>query len=660
MKHYRIFVLAALAAAAASCSVKEDSLSSSKAIRFTTNLGAYATKATDTNFEQGDAVSLFAEAPINELNVKMTFNGDNLVPEKAIFWPESLNADQHVSFLAVYPYMADWEDRSDLNVFSVNADQRTHELYTASDLLGASYMAYPDCETVPLNFTHRLSRIQCTVYDSKDDNVADIYLAGVFGKVRLNLWSDMGVYAVGEKGTVRMGKVAPRWEGEVLYTAIVPPQEMDFKVHVITESGKQYTFSRGRYSDVVYMQSGNSYQLSLNLNEAQPVSEFSVSVSEWTADNDVQFGVVIPDEYQNEGGWYFASTSADEDVLTYIPYVEYGRNYFEGGIEAGDNTPYRIRYQNARRVKYYGIGRSEIVPGTYALVEDGEPFVYNGNVPLTLRYDLYNKVLTVTEDSDVWSVIGSFDDWAGDQDMTRVSHGVYTIDLDYWNEEFKFRCNHSWEVNIGNYDDEVLAHQENEDLRYLTAPDGQNFRISAPGIYRLTLDVVRQRLHVSYVGEANSGGIEEFVGNWSYALSDTENIPISIVQQETNLAIYFDGSEYFVAEYNRSDKSFNVMFQLLRSWTYGTYGLISDYFWGLVKDAEGNTIDSMYGEGDTVLFYGSLSDGNLNISPGLYNGNYFSTFRIIGLLTEGDFAGNYVNYYYGDMPLPQVWTRVNN
>ncbi len=658
MKHYRIFVLAALAAAAASCSVKEDSLSSSKAIRFTTNLGAYATKATDTNFEQGDAVSLFAEAPINELNVKMTFDGDNLVPEKAIFWPESLNADQFVSFLAVYPYMADWEDHSDLNVFSVNADQRTHELYTASDLLGASYMAYPDCETVPLNFTHRLSRIQCTVYDSKDDNVADIYLAGVFGKVRLNLWNRMDVYTVGEKGTVRMGKVAPRWEGEVLYTAIVPPQEMDFKVHVITESGKQYTFSRGRYSDVVYMESGNSYQLSLNLNEAQPVSEFSVSVSEWTADNDAQFGTVVPDEFQNEGYWSLVTTSEDgSEVYTDMTYVNAGM--VDIGIDAGDNTLYRIKYEVGRRETYYGIGKSEIAPGTYTLVENGSAFRYGGNVPLTLRYDLYGKVLTVTEDKDVWSVIGSFDNWTGDVDMTRVSHGVYTIDLDYWNEEFKFRCNHSWDVNIGNYDDEVLAHQEVETMYYLTLPDGLNFKINEPGIYRLTLNVVRQRLHVSKIGEASAKGIEEFVGNWSYALSDTQAISIGIVQNGANLEITYDGEETCIAEYNRTDKSFSVKFQKMAEWTHQTYGLGYDYFWGYVKDSEGNTIDSMYGEGDTVLFYGSLSDGNLNISPGLYNGNYFSTFKIIGLLQEGDHAGGYYDYY-GDLPLPQVWTRVND
>ena len=657
MKHYRIFVLAALAAATASCSVKEDSLSSSRAIRFTTNLGAYTTKATDTNFEQGDAVSLFAEAPINELNVKMTFNGDNLVPEKAIFWPENMDAGQHVNFLAVYPYRADWEDYSNLSVFSVNADQRTHELYTASDLLGASYMAYPDCETVPLNFTHRLSKVECYINVHEGEVVKDVYLADVYGKVRLNLRSAMDVSTVGEKGTVRMGKVENQWK-EILFTAVVPPQEMSFKVLVVTESGRQYTFVRNRYSDASYMESARIYHLSLNLGETDPSTEFDVAVSDWTADNDVQFGEYVADEFQNEGYWSLVTTSEDgSEVYTDMAYVDAGM--VDIGIDAGDNTMYRIKYEVGRREKYYGIGKSEIAPGTYTLVENGSAFRYGGNVPLTLRYDLYGKVLTVTEDKDVWSVIGSFDNWTGDVDMTRVSHGVYTIDLDYWNEEFKFRCNHSWDVNIGNYDDEVLAHQEVETMNYLTLPDGLNFKINEPGIYRLTLNVVRQLLHVSKIGEASAKGIEEFVGNWSYALSDTQAISIGIVQNGANLEITYDGEETCIAEYNRTDKSFSVKFQKMAEWTHQKYGLVYDYFRGYVKDSEGNTIDNMYGEGDTVLFYGSLSDGVLNISPGMYNGNYFTTFKIIGLVQEGDYAGAYFDFY-GDLPLPQVWTRVNN
>lgn len=652
MKHYRIFVLAALAAAAASCSVKEDSLSSSRAIRFTTNLGAYATKATDTNFEQGDAVSLFAEAPINELNVKMTFNGDNLVPEKAIFWPENMDAGQHVNFFAVYPYRTDWEDYSNLSVFSVNADQRTHELYTASDLLGASYMAYPDCETVPLNFTHRLSKLECYINVPEGEVVKDVYLADVYGKVRLSLRSAMDVSTVGEKGTVRMGKVENQWK-EILFTAVVPPQEMSFKVLVVTESGRQYTFVRNRYSDASYMESARIYHLSLNLGETDPSTEFDVAVSDWTADNDVQFGKYVADEFQNEGYWSLVTTSEDgSEVYTDMAYVDAGM--VDIGIDAGDNTMYRIKYEVGRREKYYGIGKSEIAPGTYTLVENGSAFRYGGNVPLTLRYDLYGKVLTVTEDKDVWSVIGSFDNWTGDVDMTRVSHGVYTIDLDYWNEEFKFRCNHSWDVNIGNYDDEVLAHQEVETMNYLTLPDGLNFKINEPGIYRLTLNVVRQLLHVSKIGESSVKGIEEFVGNWSYALSDTQAISIGIVQNGANLEITYDGEETCIAEYNRTDKSFSVKFQKMSEWTHQSYGLVYDYFWGFVKDGEG-----IYGVADTVLYYGSLNGDVLEITPGLYNGNYFTSFKIIGLLLEGDYAGKYFDFY-GDMPLPQVWTRVNN
>ena len=103
MKKYSYIILAALALAAASCSVKENFDTSSKAIRFTNNLGDYATKVTDTNFEEGDAVSLFVQDPINALNVKMSFSGDELVPEQQICWPESIHASQNVDVFAVYP-----------------------------------------------------------------------------------------------------------------------------------------------------------------------------------------------------------------------------------------------------------------------------------------------------------------------------------------------------------------------------------------------------------------------------------------------------------------------------------------------------------------------------------------------------------------------------
>lgn len=658
MKHYRILILAALAAASASCAVKEDGLSSSRAIRFTTNLGAYATKATDTNFEQGDAVSLFAESPINELNVKMTYDGGNLVPEKSIFWPENMQEGQYVNFFAVYPYRTDWEDGSDLSVFSVNADQRTHELYTASDLLGASYMALPDCETVPLNFTHRLSKVECHVYGLENEVVTDVYLADVYGKVRLNLWSRMDVYYVGDKGTVRMGKVENPWSDENNYVAIVPPQDMSFKILVVTESGNQYTFARSRYSDLTYMESARKYGLYLDLREAAPSMEFDVKVSEWTADNDLQFGNYIADEYQNEGSWYLVRTDENgADVNTLMQYHAYDYASVETGIEAGDNAQYRIVYQNGRRVRNYGLEKSELVPGQYTLVENGQPFSWSGNVPVELSYDLYNKVLNVREDTDVWSVIGSFDNWQEDMDMTRVSHGVYTIDIEYWNEEFKFRCNHAWDpLNIGNYDDDVFY--ASDVATWYTAAYGSNIRIDTPGIYRLTLNVVTQRLSITFLGELSDDTFDSMLGTWNYA---DESLDISINPDGGNFIINYYGWP-IKAEFRRSTGSFDVKFQNLEEVYWGNYGLCYDWFRGFYSIPDDDGEYWLWGNmSDLILFSGSIAaDGSLDIEPGLsYDGYPFYGFDIVRAIQEGTNAGYYGRYFSSLLPLPQTWTRVN-
>ena len=664
MKHYRIFILAALAALAASCSVKEDLQPSSRAIRFTTNLGAYTTRATDTAFEEGDAVSLFAEYPINALNVKMTYNGDDLVPEKAIFWPEGMQDGEYATnFFAVYPYRQDWEDLSSLNVFSVNADQRTHELYTASDLLGASYMAFPDCETVPLNFTHLLSKVQCEINGLDGEKVADVYLADVYGKVRVSIGGSMSASSVGDKGSVRMGQTGS-WDNGVYFSAVLPPQAMDFRVLVITESGKQYTFKRPGYYDTAYMEPARKYFLYLYLHNAEPESEFDVEVSDWTDDNDVQFGNYIPDEYQNEGSWYLVTTDENgEDSFTYMPYQAYYYNFIESCIEAGDNASYRIQYRIGRRVTSYGLKTGELTAGQYALVEDGEPFSWNGNVPVTLNYNLYDKILTVKEDTDVWSVIGSFDGWQGDQDMTRVSHGVYTIDLEYWNEEFKFRCNRSWDVNIGNYDDDVF-YDLPEGYAFFTLPDGYNIRLESPGIWRLTLDVIRQRLHVAYVEELTDSNFDALAGNWSYALSDSLNVDIAIEKNGYNLLISYDGWPVS-AVYNHKTASFDVQFQTLREWQWGSYGLTYDWFRGSYSKPDDDGVYWLWGNmSDLVLFSGALAaDGTLDIQPGLsYDGYPFNAFDIVAAIQEGDYQGYYAPYYdtYFLFPLPQTWTRVNN
>lgn len=671
MKKYSYIILAALALAAASCSVKENFDTSSKAIRFTTNLGDYATKVTDTNFEEGDAVSLFVQDPINALNVKMSFSGDELVPEQQICWPESIPASQNVDFFAVYPYRADWEDFTDTNVFSVNADQTTHELYSASDLLGATYMAYPDCETVPLNFTHKLSKLSISVSSYSEigdiDKPVAVYVDGAYGKVRVSVSYRFDVATVGDKGTVKMGKIDEYvWEKgcETRWTAILPPQTMEFKIVVVTESGKQHVFKASKWSSC-YMESARSYSIYLNYSDDMEETDGSINEEEWTADNDVQFGNYIADEFHTEGLWAVRKPGEplDNDSLYLDGEDLYGEYTFVGGITVEAGQDYELVYCIGRKEDVYGLGATED-PNTFTLVKGGSAFKAPVSGDFVVRIYNYKNIVTVLPDNEIWSVIGEFgnseDWWNVDFDMTRESYGLYTIELDnYWGQQFKFRCNHAWNKDFGGYDQEVITGTNG--YSYMLSYGGYNMTMADGGKYQITLDTQHHIIQATLLESKYPEGYTAMLGEWTYQVSDDVHYDITIQPDGYNLLINFD-EEPIRATYNNETSSFDVPFQLIVDWTDVNYGLIYDIFRAYYINEDGGSVGSLYGYGDDyadlVIYSGALSaDGNLDISPGSYYGFYtVDYYRIIGLIQEGDYAGYYFDYY-GNLPLPQVWTR---
>ena len=294
MKHYNHLLIAALAImAAGACSVREDAGQARRAIRFTTNLERFAVKATGSSFEKDDSVSLFAGDPINDYNVKMTYNRGQLIPEHEVCWPEDIAKSTAVPFFAFYPYSIGWDETADSRIFSVNADQSTHALYTASDLMTAFYPAYPDCETVPLNFVHRLCRFELSVLMPYTDNVSEVYIADVFGKVRVSLDLDLAVSTVGERGTIRMGKISEDWQGDgriTTWNAILPAQNMHYKIIVTTVSGKTVNYNVNGSLGRNYMEAGHQYSGFVDLIAEVPESDILVSTKPWSADNDEQFG----------------------------------------------------------------------------------------------------------------------------------------------------------------------------------------------------------------------------------------------------------------------------------------------------------------------------------------------------------------------------------
>lgn len=90
------------------------------------------------------------------------------------------------------------------------------------------------------------------------------------------------------------------------------------------------------------------------------------------------------------------------------------------------------------------------------LAELGQPFAaVAGGDNITVPADGFYKVVynsndgTITVSSGtVWSLIGGFNDWAGDLDMVE-SDGVWTASDVELSGEWKLRFNHGWDVNRG-------------------------------------------------------------------------------------------------------------------------------------------------------------------------------------------------------------------
>lgn len=647
MKLYKIFAISALAALSA-CSMKEDPAAENKALRFTTNLTYFGTKATETSFETGDAVSLFVGEPLDELNVKMTFSGDELVPEHSIVWPEDIDKTVPVNFFAVYPYKEDWEDLVDLNVFSVAPDQSTHEAYTASDLMGANFMAYSDATTIPLNFTHRLSRVVIENYS--DVEIKDIYLKGVYGKARVGVWHGTPVETVGEKGMVRAGKLSSQYYNSRRWAAIVPPQGADFEIVVVTPEDKQIV-CKATWGDV-YMESSRQYSIGL-MADKDAATALSLDITEWTPEADAQFGEYIPDEFHTEGAWYLRKNAVDEALMTRD---SFGGLHFETGITAGTSDTYDFVYRIGRRELVFGLSQdvtAAISEGKNLLVQDGKPFSIIQAGEFIVNVSPEDGVFFIAPDDEVWSLIGTYKgtNWDTDFDMVRDSSGVYSIDIEYWGEEFKFRCNHDWNKNLGGY-------QSMASRMYSVWYDGANMTIAEPGRYHLTVDVRNKWVSVEFLGEYVPEGFESFIGSWIYWIDDSSFAPVQISQDGTRLNIVFTQNQ-FNAIFNTATSSFSVYFQRLREWYWDGYGLTYNWPRAFYSKPDDDGVYYLYGEmSDLLLFTGTMNaDGAIDIQPGhSYDGYPFTYFNVMAVIQEGDYEGAY-GTYGSDFPLPVVWTK---
>ena len=261
---------------------------SSAGLRFTASVGGYATKATDTAFETGDMVGISAGWEVQwngetPENVPATFNGETLVPDEGEFkWIDGLDADKPVKFVACYPYDPDQNPMHERYQFTVQADQSTHENYTASDLMFADVLACPMDDAVHFAFYHKLSQLMVKVDNSLDSAVEEVYITDVSGTIWTSCYASSISYVDDEHtGAIKACPVSLVGEdgvAEAAWVAIVPPQPVKSSIVVKTEDGKTYEYLMKTRID---FKTGRRHTASLVLDKDCTDTDCELELGDW-------------------------------------------------------------------------------------------------------------------------------------------------------------------------------------------------------------------------------------------------------------------------------------------------------------------------------------------------------------------------------------------
>ena len=155
-------------------------------------------------------------------------------------------------------------------------------------------------------------------------------------------------------------------------------------------------------------------------------------------------------------------------------------------------------------------------------VELGVPFAAvsgGNNVKLDAGYWLLTLDLTGAEpalmvsDGTVWSLIGGFNDWAGDVDMTLVD-GIWESPETAISGEFKLRLNHDWAENRGG---DMVALGEPFDA----VAGGNNIKVDE-GVYVVTYDPQSETITVK-----NAKKIWSVIGDFNGWSADADMVEVS-------------------------------------------------------------------------------------------------------------------------------------
>ena len=195
------------------------------------------TRATATDFENGDRIGLYvaqADVPLEiggnlVNNEALTHNGSSWTAARTLYWD-----DGTYNAYAYYPYMQGVSSISD-QPFSVSTDQSTAKTatalggYEASDLLFATSKGIKaSASPINLTFKHIMSKLKIRLVKGEDfegemPTTAQVYIHNTVPTATIDLQAGMATRYV--KGTQQT--ITAHQDDDYVYSAILVPQRVE-------------------------------------------------------------------------------------------------------------------------------------------------------------------------------------------------------------------------------------------------------------------------------------------------------------------------------------------------------------------------------------------------------------------------------------------------
>ena len=189
-------------------------------------IDAGGARATETTFETGDAIGVYAAVRMSSAPATLKTSG-NYADNKRFVWNGSqfvadgdaneIAAGYETDYYAYYPYREDMGNPLDYD-FSIQGDQR--EGITLSDFMYAANRSGTTDKVITLAFSHRLSRLQVTYTPEAGEALSGVTIQRAKATANINLGTGTA-NTLGATSDIRV------YNDGGTFTAVIPAQDRD-------------------------------------------------------------------------------------------------------------------------------------------------------------------------------------------------------------------------------------------------------------------------------------------------------------------------------------------------------------------------------------------------------------------------------------------------